>query len=99
MNPVRSLSGITFANYGSKITSSGCAAYCVQKGYSIAGTEYAGQCFCGNQLVGSQKAAESVCNMPCEGNATEICGGSAALSVFAANGVSLTGTSSQRRLR
>ena len=48
----------------------------------MAGTEYGGQCFCGNQLVGSSKVDESKCSMPCDGIAGQICGGSSVLSVW-----------------
>ncbi|MCJ1393770.1 hypothetical protein MMC18_006646 [Xylographa bjoerkii] len=81
MNP-RTLNGITFAWWGEKMTSSGCALYCSDKGFSYAGTENSGQCFCGNQLVDSQVEPDTACNLPCEGSATEICGGPARLSVF-----------------
>ena len=81
LNP-RSLSGITFAWWGQKISSSGCASYCEGKGYSYAGTEYGGQCFCGNELVNSEPQPSTDCDMPCEGAASEVCGGPARLSVF-----------------
>ncbi|RFU34593.1 hypothetical protein B7463_g1718, partial [Scytalidium lignicola] len=81
----RVLSGITFANIGNgKVTSSNCVQYCTGKGYSFAGTEYGGQCFCGNELDNSTQIDESTCSMPCEGDATEICGGPKALSVYKA---------------
>jgi hypothetical protein len=88
INP-RSLTGITFANIGAKITSSGCVAYCDSHGFNIAGTEYAGQCFCGQILQKSTKADESICDMPCEGDQSQICGGAAALSIFKKGGTSL----------
>ena len=78
----RSLSGITFAWWGQKITSSGCAQYCDTQGYSYAGTENGGQCFCGNELVQSEPQPSTDCDMPCEGSASEKCGGSARLNVF-----------------
>ncbi|KAH8820054.1 hypothetical protein F5884DRAFT_660888 [Xylogone sp. PMI_703] len=81
----RALSGITFANLGDhQVTSTKCVEYCTAKGYAFAGTEYAGQCFCGNELSGSTQIDESKCNMPCEGDASEICGGPNALSVYKA---------------
>ena len=85
LNP-RSLSGITFAWYGSAITSSGCAKYCDSKGYSMAGTENGGQCFCGNSLVQSTLKPSSDCSMACAGSASEVCGGPARLSVFKKSG-------------
>jgi hypothetical protein len=56
--------------------------YCGNAGFSLAGTEYAGQCFCGDNMEGSSKIAAKKCDMKCEGDASQICGGSLALSVF-----------------
>jgi len=79
----RVLSGVTFANVGEHaVSNTKCTAYCGAAGYSLAGTEYGGQCFCGNELVGSAALNESRCEMPCEGDAKETCGGSLALSVY-----------------
>lgn len=94
VNP-RSLgtTGVLFAGIGQgMVTSSACVAYCADAGYSIAGTEFASQCFCDNVLTGSSIASESVCNMSCQGNASEICGGVAALSVYMTSGTKLAGT-------
>lgn len=79
----RVLSGLKFANIGHhQVTTSKCIAYCEQRGFTMAGTEYGGQCFCGNSLVGSSLLEDGKCNMPCEGNNTETCGGSLALTVY-----------------
>ena len=78
----RALQGITFAWWGQKVTSSGCVKYCSDQGFSYAGTENAGQCFCGNELVGGQAAPSSDCNMPCSGSGDETCGGAARLSLY-----------------
>ena len=91
LNP-RSLgtTGILFAGLGvGEVTSSACIAYCAANGYNIAGTEFGSQCFCDNALTNSEVAPASVCDMPCQGNATEVCGGAAALSVFATTGTQL----------
>lgn len=91
----RVLTGIKLANIGNhQATNTKCVAYCGAKGFSMAGTEYGGQCFCGNELVGSSKIAESECDMPCEGDATETCGGGMALSVYTSNS-----TTAKRSLR
>ena len=84
----RVLSGITFADLGNgQVTTTGCVSYCDSNGYSIAGTEYGGQCFCGNSLASSsQQLAASSCDMPCEGDASQICGGGLALSVYEKSG-------------
>jgi hypothetical protein len=79
----RVLTGIELANIGNhEVTNTKCVAYCGAAGFSMAGTEYGGQCFCGNELEGSSKLAESSCDMPCEGDGTQTCGGSLALSVY-----------------
>jgi len=80
----RVMTGIELANVGQHaVTNTKCVAYCNQRGYSMAGTEYGGQCFCANTLAkGSSKLDDSKCNMPCEGDSSETCGGSLALSVY-----------------
>jgi hypothetical protein len=79
----RVLTGVTFANIGNhEVTNTKCVAYCEARGYSLAGTEYGGQCFCDNELTGSSAIDETKCNMPCEGDSTETCGGPVALSVY-----------------
>jgi WSC domain len=85
----RALTGVTFANIGNhEVTNTKCINYCGAKGFSIAGTEFGGQCFCGNELSStSSKLDESSCNMPCEGDGTQTCGGDLALSVFKAGGM------------
>jgi hypothetical protein len=79
----RVLSGITFANVGHhQVTNTKCVAYCEKRGFSMAGTEYGGQCFCGNALVGSTELADDKCDMPCEGDDEQTCGGHLALTVY-----------------
>jgi len=83
----RVLSGIKFANIGNhQVSNKKCVAYCDSKGYSMAGTEYGGQCFCGNAMVGSSAVDDSKCSMPCEGDDSQTCGGSLALSVYSKSG-------------
>ena len=82
LNP-RSLGGIEYAWWGQSMTSSGCVNYCSEQGYTQAGTENGGQCFCGNVLVGSKQEPTTDCNMPCEGDKGQICGGPARLSIYA----------------
>jgi len=86
------MTGITFAWYGEAVTSSGCANYCDTQGYTMAGTENGGQCFCDNELHGSMQEPDTDCDSPCEGDATQTCGGPARLSVFKAS-------SSTRKMR
>jgi hypothetical protein len=84
-NSNRVLSGVKFVTVKSGIiNNTNCAGACDSRGFSMAGTEYGGQCFCGNSLNGSTKLDESKCNMPCK-NSTQVCGGSYALSVYYKN--------------
>ena len=82
---VRSLS-----SWGSGESSTLCANNCYSSGYSISGTEYGGQCFCGNTITSSTKEADSDCSMACTGASSETCGGASRLSVYAKSGTSLT---------
>lgn len=79
----RVLSGITLANVGQHaVTNTKCVAYCEARGFSMAGTEFGGQCFCGNSLSTETKLDDSKCAMPCEGDASQTCGGGLTLSVY-----------------
>jgi Glyoxal oxidase N-terminus/WSC domain len=62
-----------------------CMSACKAGGFTLAGVEYAGECFCGNQIVNGGAPApdgSAGCNMPCNGNKTEICGGPDRLNVY-----------------
>ena len=68
--------------WGNPITNTECAKGCSKLGFSIAGAENGGQCFCGNSLGSSAKVASSDCNSPCAGDSSQKCGGPARLSVY-----------------
>ncbi|KAK0722840.1 hypothetical protein B0T26DRAFT_619096, partial [Lasiosphaeria miniovina] len=93
----RTLSGEIRPNLG-KISNTNCVTYCTSKGFKVAGTEYGGQCYCGNTLAGSAKLAESACSMKCEGAAGQTCGGSWALSVYTKDGT-IPSAPAKRHLR
>lgn len=57
-----------------------CTAACRAAGYTIAGVEYASECFCANTITAAK--ATSGCNMPCNGNAAQMCGGPDRLNVY-----------------
>lgn len=53
-----------------------CVSMCGSAGYTVAGPEAGGQCYCGNSVPPSSDAAPaSDCTYPCEGDASEMCGG------------------------
>lgn len=62
-----------------------CAAFC--DGYAFFGVEYAGECYCGNELLGGEPSAETDCNMLCSGNPSQWCGGPNRLNLYAVNPV------------
>lgn len=68
--------------WGEAITSTNCVEHCKSIGKSIAGTENAGQCFCGNELKQSKAVPSSECDQRCLGDDGQICGGSGTLSIF-----------------
>jgi hypothetical protein len=79
----RSLSVGTGVSGG--MTNAKCQDACRASGYVFAGTEYSGECYCDNQLQGSSGPApdgEAKCTMTCNGNQTDICGGSDRLTLF-----------------
>ncbi|KAK3357330.1 hypothetical protein B0T25DRAFT_154843 [Lasiosphaeria hispida] len=82
----RFLAGEIRPNLG-KISNTNCVTYCTSKGWTAAGTEYGGQCYCGKGLTTVEKLPESQCSMACEGAAGETCGGGWALSLYTKGGV------------
>lgn len=66
------------------LTVQSCISLCYQLDYSIAGLEFQTQCFCGNFIYNGNDLApsKSDCNLPCPGNATEVCGGANRISIY-----------------
>ncbi|KAI1621836.1 WSC domain-containing protein [Exophiala viscosa] len=81
----RALSGASTTN-STGMTTALCGAYCQNKGYSVFGTEYSDECYCGSSISASYATNETGCAMACIGNLTEYCGGSARLSVWLISG-------------
>ncbi|KAF8534900.1 putative glyoxal oxidase precursor [Trichophaea hybrida] len=83
----RSLTGATYGS-GTAMTDEACIAFCTQRGYKFAGTEYSQECYCGSSLAATSTVAPiGDCNMGCSGNATEACGGPNRLTVFSGTDV------------
>jgi len=62
-----------------------CVGLCAEEGYAFAGSQYYGQCFCGNSYnnFGYGRAAESNCNLACLATGeTEFCGGAYYNSIY-----------------
>ena len=81
----RVIQGERLPNLGA-MSNEKCVSYCQSKGFSVAGTEYGGQCFCGNELVGSEQLAESLCDAACEGDSADTCGGDWSLTLYSSTG-------------
>ncbi|KAJ3003735.1 UNVERIFIED_CONTAM: hypothetical protein HDU68_005531 [Siphonaria sp. JEL0065] len=58
-----------------------CAKLAKAAGYTLFALEYSEECY-GASSYAYTPSPSTKCNMPCKGNADEICGGSAALSVY-----------------
>ncbi|KAE8454316.1 hypothetical protein EG329_005241 [Mollisiaceae sp. DMI_Dod_QoI] len=64
-----------------------CVDQCATNGYTYAGLEYGGECWCGNTLAStSVSASASSCSMACNGNGTEFCGAGGYLNLYVKNG-------------
>ncbi|EKJ74240.1 hypothetical protein FPSE_05537 [Fusarium pseudograminearum CS3096] len=60
-----------------------CQSYCLQQRWTVWGVQNGDSCFCDNRLrMDSQILKDSDCNMHCNGNTTNICGGKDAIEVF-----------------
>jgi hypothetical protein len=72
-----------------------CESTCLALGYTLSGSEGGGECYCGSTISNGGTLApdgEASCNMPCNGNVTEICGGSDRLSVWEYGTISVVST-------
>ncbi|TVY41629.1 putative fungistatic metabolite [Lachnellula subtilissima] len=62
-----------------------CLTYCAGGNYAFAGLEYTKECYCSQLLSAlSARLPEVICNLPCAGNSSQVCGGSLALTVYKA---------------
>lgn len=60
-----------------QLTRENCVATCAAGGYTIAGVEYAVQCFCDTAIYngGALDPNQAACTTPCSGSPNEMCGG------------------------
>ncbi|KAI1502236.1 WSC domain-containing protein [Biscogniauxia marginata] len=70
----------------STMTTETCLNSCLAGGFPFAGTEYGGECYCGVVIGnGTELASDATtCNMPCNGNSNQTCGGPSRLSLYLA---------------
>ena len=69
-----------------------CTSACKSGGYTYAGVEYSGECYCGNSITAPGAPATDGCNMLCNGNQTEYCGGPNRLDLYKAGAAAATTT-------
>ncbi|KAG7108844.1 WSC domain-containing protein like [Verticillium longisporum] len=79
--------GRTLSNGIGSIPASGmtvakCLAACRAGNYKLGGVEYGGECYCDNSLKNGGAPAVDGCNMLCNGNITEYCGGPDRLNLY-----------------
>lgn len=78
--------GVGVPGGGNNMTVALCTQACQAQNYNISGVEYSGECYCGNSFMnGGAPAPDGLtgCNMPCNGNSSELCGGANRLDVYA----------------
>ncbi|KAK6856161.1 hypothetical protein PG995_008312 [Apiospora arundinis] len=67
----------------SALTTEMCLQACLDAGFPYAGTEYAGQCFCGVvKNSETYQIGNGNCTTACSGNPNEICGGGGAINIY-----------------
>ncbi|EPS45732.1 hypothetical protein H072_196 [Dactylellina haptotyla CBS 200.50] len=71
-----------------------CIALAKAAGARYAGVEYGGECYWGATQNNAQSATLSDCNMPCDGNAAEVCGSGNRILIYDSGSGSATTTSS-----
>ena len=67
-----------------EMTVPGCGSYCKNSGFLVFGVEYGRECYCGGYAEKEQmkQAKETECDMKCEGEKGQVCGGASRLSVY-----------------
>ncbi|RPB18619.1 WSC-domain-containing protein [Terfezia boudieri ATCC MYA-4762] len=81
---LRALSKDTYTSDNGMTTTS-CQGFCTSHSYPLSGTEYSSECYCGTTFAPNTTVvplSSNVCNMPCSGAPSEICGGRGVLSVW-----------------
>jgi len=65
------------------MTEEACVAQCQSEKFGFAGVESSNECFCDTAISnGGVPIAATSCNMACQGNSSELCGGPNALNVY-----------------
>ncbi|XP_072164172.1 sialate:O-sulfotransferase 2-like [Diadema setosum] len=65
-----------------RMTVETCLQYCTKRNFLYGGLQYYSECYCGSTLERPKADNKSLCNLPCAGNKTQVCGGAPYLSVY-----------------
>lgn len=76
----RALRGQSFFDY-KKMTIGYCQENCAERGYVFAGLEFGAECYCGHKIQ-ALNASKSECNMDCQGEKSQVCGGANRISIY-----------------
>jgi len=79
-NGNRTLLGAAYACLG--MTVEMCMDFCDVMGFPVAGLEYGGECYCGDNFQNGGGSCTEGCDMPCVGNDNEFCGGNWVMNVY-----------------
>lgn len=77
--------GANVAGGAANMTNNNCQAACYKAGYTVAGTEYSGECYCDTQVRnggGPAPDGDAQCVMSCNGDSKQVCGGPDRLTVY-----------------
>jgi glucan endo-1,3-alpha-glucosidase len=81
----RLLQGFSFSSHANSPTV--CLNECAKRGFTIAGTEFGDECYCGSEFVGTGGVVvpDSYCSVPCAGDKSSNCGAAWYLSLYKYN--------------
>jgi hypothetical protein len=85
MNESHTLTGAEYACLG--MTVEMCLNLCDVMGFPVAGLEYGGECYCGDNFENEGGVCSGECNVPCIGDNTQMCGGDWKMNVYQRRGV------------
>eukprot|EP00026_Physarum_polycephalum_P005850 Phypoly_transcript_05889.p1 GENE.Phypoly_transcript_05889~~Phypoly_transcript_05889.p1 ORF type:complete len:562 (+),score=58.97 Phypoly_transcript_05889:161-1846(+) len=74
-----------------EVTIESCQEWCGVRLFAYAALQFSYQCFCGNSYGSQGQASNSACNMPCDGDSSEICGAGGINSVYTTSNVGYKG--------
>jgi WSC domain len=64
------------------MTVESCSDFCKNWGYLYFGLEYFEECWCADEIPEESVDLGNVCDFPCSGDNTQVCGGSNKLSIY-----------------